>query len=223
MTTAVLSPLRKQGDVSKDPTAPTAVLPQGSSALPTATTSHEQGSNTSPIATSACTQGSGFPLLDTLAHCYTPHCTPGPSPYVYKRKVQGPRTRKVAARENGLTHKALAPSLSLANACNPLLQAHPPWAQDNMRPQFPLTIFPLVFRLAPTHLGWDTQRQFTRRSRDPPGSKHRQLARQVGACCVLTNSFSSSSRWVVSSNLSNPGQCSVSGVLSSCPLTAATT
>jgi hypothetical protein len=24
-----------------------------------------------------------------------------------------------------------------------------------------------VFRLAPTHLGWDTQRQFTRRSRDP--------------------------------------------------------
>jgi hypothetical protein len=36
--------------------------------------------------------------------------------------------------------------------------------------------FPLVFRLAPTHLGWDTQRQFTRRSRDPPGSKRRQLA-----------------------------------------------
>jgi hypothetical protein len=26
-----------------------------------------------------------------------------------------------------------------------------------------------VFYLAPTHLGWDTQRQFTRRSRDPPG------------------------------------------------------
>jgi hypothetical protein len=52
---AVLSPLRKQGDVSKDPTAPTAVLLQGSSAPPTATTSHEQGSNTSPTATSACT------------------------------------------------------------------------------------------------------------------------------------------------------------------------
>jgi hypothetical protein len=26
-----------------------------------------------------------------------------------------------------------------------------------------------VFRLAPTHLDWGTQRQFTRRSRDPPG------------------------------------------------------
>src|SRR5688572_15166723 len=94
MTTAVLSPLRKQGDVSKDPTAPTAVLPQGSSAPPMATTSHEQGSNTSPTATSACTQGSGSSPLDTLAHCYTPRCTPGPSPYIYKRKVQGPRTRR---------------------------------------------------------------------------------------------------------------------------------
>jgi hypothetical protein len=84
-------------------------------------------------------------------------------------------------------------------------------------------LLPLVFRLAPTHLGWDTQRQFTRRSRDPPGSKHRQLARQVGAYCMLTNSFPSSSKWVVSSNLSSPGRCSVSGVSSSCPSTAATT
>jgi hypothetical protein len=39
----------------------------------------------------------------------------------------------------------------------------------------------------------------------------------------LTNSFPSSSRWVVSINLSNPGRCSVSGVSSSCPSTAATT
>jgi hypothetical protein len=34
---------------------------------------------------------------------------------------------------------------------------------------------PLVFHLAPTHLGWDTQRQFTRRSKDPSGSKCRQV------------------------------------------------
>jgi hypothetical protein len=59
-------------------------------------------------------------------------------------------------------------SLSLVNACNPLLQAHPPWAQDKHESRFPL-LLPLVFRLAPTHLIWDTQRQFTRRSRDPPG------------------------------------------------------
>jgi hypothetical protein len=111
MTTVALSPLRKQGDVSKDSTAPTAVLPQGPSAPPTATTSHEQGSSSS--------------LLDTLAHCYTPHCTPGPSPYAYKRKVQGSRTIRLAAQENGPTHKALALSLSHANVCNPLLQVHP--------------------------------------------------------------------------------------------------
>jgi hypothetical protein len=46
MTTAALSPLRKQGDVSKDSTSPTAVLPPGSSAPPMATTSHEQGAKT---------------------------------------------------------------------------------------------------------------------------------------------------------------------------------
>jgi hypothetical protein len=33
-----------------------------------------------------------------------------------------------------------------------------------------------VLRLAPTHLGWDTRRQFTRRSRDPSGSKRRHYA-----------------------------------------------
>jgi hypothetical protein len=83
---------------------------------------------------------------------------------------EGGRARERADAQGS---RALCLSLSLANACNPLLQVHPPWAQDNTRLWFPLTVFPLVFRLAPTHLGWDTQRQFTRRSRDPPGSKRR--------------------------------------------------
>jgi hypothetical protein len=70
---------------------------------------------------------------------------------------------------------------SHADACNPLLQAHPTWAQDKHEGRgFPLyahlLVSPFVLRLAPTHLGWDTRRQFTRRSRDPPGSKCRQLA-----------------------------------------------
>jgi hypothetical protein len=72
MTTAVLSPLQKQGDVSKVLAAPTAVLLQGSSAPPTATTPRTQGSSTSPTVTLACTQGSGTSLPDTLAHIYTP-------------------------------------------------------------------------------------------------------------------------------------------------------
>jgi hypothetical protein len=116
------------------------------------------------------------PLVDTLAHCYIPHCTPGPSPYAYKRKVQGSRTRRLATRENGPTRKSLA--LSHADACNPLLQAHPTWAQGNTKAAgFPFACFlpPFVLRLAPTHLGWGTRRQFTRQSRDPPGSKRRHI------------------------------------------------
>jgi hypothetical protein len=89
MTTVVLSPLRKQGDVSRILAAPPAVLLQGSGTPPTATLSRTQGSSTSPIATLACTQGSGTSLPDTLAHSYTPYCTPGPSPCIYKREVQG--------------------------------------------------------------------------------------------------------------------------------------
>jgi hypothetical protein len=61
----------------------------------------------------------------------------------------------VAARENGQPH-ALSLSLSLASACNPLLQTHPPWAQDNTRPRVPLAGFsPLVSpsRADPSGLG----------------------------------------------------------------------
>jgi hypothetical protein len=77
-----------------------------------------------------------------LAHCYTPHCTPGPSPYAYKRKVQGSRTKRLAARENEPAHKTLALSLSHANACNPLLQAHPTCAQGNTKAAgFPFACF----------------------------------------------------------------------------------
>jgi hypothetical protein len=89
MTTVALSPLRKQGDASKIPAAPTAVLLQGSGTSPMATLSPTQGSSTSPTTTLACTQGSGTSLPDTLAPSYTPHCTSGPSPCIYKRKVQG--------------------------------------------------------------------------------------------------------------------------------------
>jgi hypothetical protein len=87
----VLIPLQKQGDVSKIPAAPTAVLLQGSS--------------TSPTATLACTQGSGTSLPDTLAPSYTPHCTPGPSPCIYKREVQGLHAKgRAGERANEQAH-----------------------------------------------------------------------------------------------------------------------
>jgi hypothetical protein len=148
--------------------------------------------------------------VSTLLH---PHCTPGPSPYVYKRKDQGSRTRRWPRGRTGWQTVSLSPSRTLVT---PYCKRICPERRTTQRLRVPLCCFPpFVLRLAPTHLGWDTQRQFTRRSRDPPVSKRRQLARQVGACCVLTNSFPSSSRWVVSSNLFNPGRYSVSGVLSS--------
>jgi hypothetical protein len=65
--------------------------------------------------------------------------------------------------------------------------------------------------------------KFTSRLTVLAGPKRRQLARQVGACCVLTNTFLLSSRWVAFSSLSNPGRCSASGFSSSCPTMAATT
>jgi hypothetical protein len=85
----------------------------------------------------------------------------------------------LAARENGPACRALA--LSHADTCNPLLQAHSTWAQGNTKATgFPFACFlpPFMLRLAPTHLGWDTRRQLTRRSRDPPGSKRRKLVYQ---------------------------------------------
>jgi hypothetical protein len=53
-----------------------------------------------------------------------------------------------------------------------------------------------VLRLASTHLGWDTQRQFTRRSRDPPGSKRRQLVLQKLRDNQLYAKFSKCELWL---------------------------
>jgi hypothetical protein len=63
----------------------------------------------------------------------------------------------LAVRENGPTHSlSLALALSHADACNPLLQAHPTWAQDNTKAAgSPLLIFPLcaLSRADPSGLG----------------------------------------------------------------------
>jgi hypothetical protein len=121
--------------------------------------------------------------LDTLAHCYTPHCTPRPSPYVYKRKVHGSRTEGWPRGRTGRRIRlSLSPTRTLVTPyCK---RIHPPWAQDNTKVAVsPYCSPPFVSRLAPTHLGWDTQRQFTRRSKDPPGSKRRH-------CCIYKGVYS---------------------------------
>jgi hypothetical protein len=112
---------------------------------------------------------------------------------------------------------ALCLSLSLTRrACNPYYERHP-WCRIIQGLSHLLCSIPRQ----PIWAG--ARSDFTRRSRDPPGPKRRQLAHQVGACCVLTNTFLLSSRWGVFSNLFSPGRCSASGVSSSCPSTAATT
>jgi hypothetical protein len=81
-------------------------------------------------------------------------------------------------REDGLMSR-LSLSLSLSPSrtlVTPYCKRIHPGRRTTRSRDFPL----LVFCLASTHLGWGTQRQFTRRSRDPPGSKRRQLARLVG-------------------------------------------
>jgi hypothetical protein len=217
MTTAVLSPLRKQEDVSKVPAALTTVLLQSSSAPPTTTTPRTQGSSTSPTTTLACTQGSGTSLPDTLAHSYTPIVHLDPLLASIKGRSRALMRERVVAREDGLTNR-LTLCLSLASACNPYCKRIP-LAQDNTSHVLP----PLCsISRQPIWAGTRSD-SFTRRSSDPPGSKRRQLARQVGACCVLTNNFPLSSRWVVSSNLFSPGRCSASGASSLCPSMAATT
>jgi hypothetical protein len=160
MTSVVLSPLQKQGDVSRIPAAPPAVLLQGSGTPLTATLSHTQGSSTSPTATLACTQGSGTSLPDTLAHSYTPHCTPGPSPCIYKREVQG----LLAGGSHGGTSKRTGSlSLSLSRTLVTPTTSTPPWCEIIR------SVFPLVFHLTPTHLGRGTQRQIYWLAYGPPG------------------------------------------------------
>jgi hypothetical protein len=147
-------------------------------------------------------QGTSLPA--TLAPSYTPLYS-WASPYVYKRGCPGPcgrrerkegekRTnirayehtnarqgRRVDARQRDGRRRAgaeppppplslflsptrsLSPSLS-RNACNPYYE------QDNTR-----LIPPLVFDLAPTHLGRGTQRQIYSSVQGPPGPKPRQL------------------------------------------------
>jgi hypothetical protein len=159
MTTVVLSPLRKQGDVNKIPAARTTVLLQGSSTSPTATLSPTQGSSTSPTAMLAYTQGSGTSLPDTLAPSYTP--TVHLNPLLASIKGRSRAFMRRVARENELTNR-LTLSLSLSRTLVTPTTSTPPW-RGIIR-----AAFSLVFHLAPTHLGWDAQRQIYSSVQGPP-------------------------------------------------------
>jgi hypothetical protein len=166
---AVLSPLRKQGDVSKVPADPTDVLLQGSSAPPTATTPHAQGSSTSPTATLACTQGSGTALPDTLAHSYTPIVHLDLLLASIKERSRALMRGGVVAREDGLTNR-----LSLASACNPYCKRIPPWRRIT-RATFPPPCVPS--RANPSGLGHTSTILLV-----GPGTPRGRNADNVGNC-----------------------------------------
>jgi hypothetical protein len=126
----VLNSLRKQGNVSRIHAASPAALLQGSSTSPPA----------------------------TLAHSYTPIVQLDHLLVSIKGDVQGLPTEggRVGETQRRLTQTAHlwagpSPSLSLATIVTPTTSTP---VQDNIS-----LILPLVFHLASTHLGRDTQRQ----------------------------------------------------------------
>jgi hypothetical protein len=85
-------------------------------------------------------------------------------------------------RADGQAH-----SLSLASACNPYYERIP-WHRITRS-----AFSPLVFHLAPTHLGWDTQRQIYSSVQGPPGVKtttpsiekmYQDLKKTFWWCCM---------------------------------------
>jgi hypothetical protein len=141
MTSVVLKPLRKQGDVSRIHAAPTAVLLQGSRHFSDSHDTTSTGLETPPRRPRCYlyrAQGTFLPA--TLAPSYTPLYS-WASPYVYKRGCPGPREgrgrnkhtsirtygrtagemsrRTTKGREK--TSRGRPPSLSLPRSLSPLL------------------------------------------------------------------------------------------------------
>jgi hypothetical protein len=143
---------------------PTAVLLQGSSAPPTATIPRTQGSSTSPTATLACTQGSGTSLSDTLAHSYTPIVYLDPLLASIKGRS---RAFMRGGGSRGRTSWRTGP-LSLSRTLVTPTTSASPWRRITRAAFSPLC----SISRQPIWAGTRSD-NFTRRSRDPPGSKRR--------------------------------------------------
>jgi hypothetical protein len=133
MTSMVPSSLRKQGNVSRIHVAPPAALLQGSSTSPPATLAHSY----TPIV-----------QLDHLLVSIKGNVQSLP-PRGGGRGRQSGRNAEEANSDSSPQGQTL--SLSLTTLVTPTTSTP---MQDNIS-----RILPLVFHLAPTHLGRDTQRQ----------------------------------------------------------------
>jgi hypothetical protein len=100
-----------------------------------------------------------------LAHRYISHCTPGPSPYAYKRKDQGPLTEgwpHGEGRDGARISLSLPPARTLVT---PYCKRTRPGRGTNTKAVgfpfyacLPPASPPPALRLALTHLGWGTRR-----------------------------------------------------------------
>jgi hypothetical protein len=105
-------------------------------------------------------------MRSTLLH---PHCTPGSSPYAYKRKDQGPLREgwpRGDEDETGARLKPLAPSPAWTlvtpyckrtrpgRGTNTKAAGFPPLSRPSPATSLP----PFALGLASTHLGWGTRR-----------------------------------------------------------------
>jgi hypothetical protein len=114
-------------------------------------------------------QGSSTSLLAMLAHSYTPIVQLDHLLVSIKRDVQGlPRGGRQSGRDDKEANSDTSPqgrthSLSLATLVTPTTSTP---VQDNIS-----LILPLVFHLASTHLGRDTQRQIHWSVEGPRGSE----------------------------------------------------
>jgi hypothetical protein len=84
--------------------------------------------------------GLWLPFARHVSMLLHPHCTPGPSPYIYKRKVQGSRTRWWPRGRTGWQRVSLSPSRTLVT---PYCKRIRPGRRTTQGHGFPLLFSPL--------------------------------------------------------------------------------
>jgi hypothetical protein len=155
MTSVVLNPLRKQGNVSRIHAAPPAALLQGSSTFPPATLAHSYTSIVHLDHLLVSIKGDVQGLLK------------GREAEKTSRGRQSGRNAEEANSDSSPQGQALPLSLSLALSLATLVTPTTSTpVQDNIS-----LIPPLVFHLVSTHLGRDTQRQIHWSVEGPRGSE----------------------------------------------------
>jgi hypothetical protein len=157
--------------------------------------------------------------VSTLLH---PHCTPRPSPYVYKRKAQGSRTRRWPRGRTGwrTVSLSLSPSRTLVT---PYCKCIRPGRRTTRRPRFPLAVSPLCVpsRADPSGLGHAATIYSS--VQGPPGVETPTVGAPGRGLLRVDEQLPVKLQMGSLQQPLQPGTMLRFGSLSSCPSTAATT